>query len=146
LAHLSLLTPPLRLCLFPSPPSLFHFHTLLLLSFFFLMIRRPPRSTLFPYTTLFRSRPARAARPAPPTGAPSWRWGRRRSSRCRSSARTRKSLRRRSGCATPRPPSSSPVLNRRSSRRTPKPGADPRHSTFFLRFPSHRLLSRPMTK
>src|SRR2546425_7012569 len=28
--------------------------------FFFLMIRRPPRSTLFPYTTLFRSR-AKAA-------------------------------------------------------------------------------------
>src|SRR5208337_5495303 len=26
-----------------------------ILSFFFLMIRRPPRSTLFPYTTLFRS-------------------------------------------------------------------------------------------
>src|SRR3712207_9280702 len=25
------------------------------MSFFFLMIRRPPRSTLFPYTTLFRS-------------------------------------------------------------------------------------------
>src|ERR1039458_10232968 len=25
------------------------------LDFFFLMIRRPPRSTLFPYTTLFRS-------------------------------------------------------------------------------------------
>src|SRR5947209_17159385 len=25
--------------------------------FFFLMIPRPPRSTLFPYTTLFRSRP-----------------------------------------------------------------------------------------
>src|SRR2546422_3437543 len=38
--------------------------------FFFLMIRRPPRSTLFPYTTLFRSqaqdrrRPVRAQRPA----------------------------------------------------------------------------------
>src|SRR2546422_2373088 len=42
--------------------------------FFFLMIRRPPRSTLFPYTTLFRSiekrwpgedaRGARAFRPA----------------------------------------------------------------------------------
>src|SRR5690349_23726732 len=30
-------------------PSHFCFH------FFFLMIRRPPRSTLFPYTTLFRS-------------------------------------------------------------------------------------------
>src|SRR3712207_6876482 len=28
---------------------------MLLSSFFFLMIRRPPRSTLFPYTTLFRS-------------------------------------------------------------------------------------------
>src|SRR2546422_8253565 len=33
-------------------------------SFFFLMIRRPPRSTLFPYTTLFRSR------------RPPWRWNR----------------------------------------------------------------------
>src|SRR6266540_6705684 len=31
--------------------------------FFFLMIRRPPRSTLFPYTTLFRSR---LVRPMPP--------------------------------------------------------------------------------
>src|SRR5438034_11748009 len=31
-------------CIFPS------------FLFFFLMIRRPPRSTLFPYTTLFRSR------------------------------------------------------------------------------------------
>src|SRR3712207_8269554 len=30
-----------------------------LVVFFFLMIRRPPRSTLFPYTTLFRSRPRR---------------------------------------------------------------------------------------
>src|SRR5438046_10724181 len=28
-----------------------------LFSLFFLMIRRPPRSTLFPYTTLFRSAP-----------------------------------------------------------------------------------------
>src|SRR6478672_12518107 len=39
---------------------------------FFLMIRRPPRSTLFPYTTLFRSAPsaapARVARPAPRGG------------------------------------------------------------------------------
>src|SRR5258708_37472536 len=31
-------------------------HDASLLHFFFLMIRRPPRSTLFPYTTLFRSR------------------------------------------------------------------------------------------
>src|SRR5256884_9938454 len=29
---------------------------LIFIFFFFLMIRRPPRSTLFPYTTLFRSR------------------------------------------------------------------------------------------
>src|SRR3712207_8812319 len=28
---------------------------MILVFFFFLMIRRPPRSTLFPYTTLFRS-------------------------------------------------------------------------------------------
>src|SRR5258705_3244138 len=32
------------------------------LFFFFLMIRRPPRSTLFPYTTLFRSRDSPARR------------------------------------------------------------------------------------
>src|SRR5882724_10322837 len=46
--------------------------------FFFLMIRRPPRSTLFPYTTLFRSR-----RPAPRPGrrdARRWGGGRRRRS------------------------------------------------------------------
>src|SRR2546422_7545891 len=34
-----------------------HDSVLALLLFFFLMIRRPPRSTLFPYTTLFRSVP-----------------------------------------------------------------------------------------
>src|SRR3712207_9550709 len=33
--------------------------------FFFLMIRRPPRSTLFPYTTLFRSPPTASAGPGP---------------------------------------------------------------------------------
>src|SRR5438874_3212365 len=31
--------------------------------FFFLMIRRPPRSTLFPYTTLFRSNEISATKP-----------------------------------------------------------------------------------
>src|SRR6202043_714839 len=59
-------------------------------SFFFLMIRRPPRSTLFPYTTLFRSpssnrrrrkTPPKAVRNAirwhRPTAAPPW------SCRCR---------------------------------------------------------------
>src|SRR2546422_8020428 len=43
--------------------------------FFFLMIRRPPRSTLFPYTTLFRSLSAESrylipAHPVPPWGRP----------------------------------------------------------------------------
>src|SRR5260370_20503777 len=37
--------------------------------FFFLMIRRPPRSTLFPYTTLFRSHRAREL-PASPRPRP----------------------------------------------------------------------------
>src|SRR2546428_12725079 len=36
----------------PRGASVFSTHAVL---FFFLMIRRPPRSTLFPYTTLFRS-------------------------------------------------------------------------------------------
>src|SRR5215208_2814330 len=44
---------------FPHPDTLLCF-----LDFFFLMIRRPPRSTLFPYTTLFRSRPFVSARAA----------------------------------------------------------------------------------
>src|SRR5215208_7280780 len=48
-------------------------HSLLLgllafLFFFFLMIRLPPRSTLFPYTTLFRPRASRRASPADGTG------------------------------------------------------------------------------
>src|SRR5438034_1543319 len=45
------------------PASIVRYH-LLSYFFFFLMIRRPPRSTLFPYTTLFRScrRPRSRAR------------------------------------------------------------------------------------
>src|SRR6266487_3066537 len=38
------------------------------------MIRRPPRSTLFPYTTLFRSRPPRCWRASPRTAPSSWRF------------------------------------------------------------------------
>src|SRR5258707_5641620 len=38
--------------------------------FFFLMIRRPPRSTLFPYTTLFRSRCEPAPRELVAPGRP----------------------------------------------------------------------------
>src|SRR2546430_9020994 len=55
----------LNYCLF-CPFYLFYNYLILILLyfsvffifFFFLMIRRPPRSTLFPYTTLFRSAPA----------------------------------------------------------------------------------------
>src|SRR6266480_6440877 len=55
------------------------------LFFFFLMIRRPPRSTLFPYTTLFRSpRPGRPA-PADHAGDPGGDRGDRKSTRLNSS-------------------------------------------------------------
>src|SRR2546422_6950501 len=47
-------------------------------SFFFLMIRRPPRSTLFPYTTLFRSHTS--AKPYPRSPACGVRWPRERPS------------------------------------------------------------------
>src|SRR5690349_23952999 len=40
------------------------------LFFFFLMIRRPPRSTLFPYTTLFRSRTSGTGSSGSPSGRP----------------------------------------------------------------------------
>src|SRR5207244_11547239 len=51
LRHCSVVCPFLLLPLRISLLSLCPPHS----SFFFLMIRRPPRSTLFPYTTLFRS-------------------------------------------------------------------------------------------
>src|SRR5690606_41495710 len=38
------------------PPTLYYFVQSFPSLFFFFMRRRPPRSTLFPYTTLFRSR------------------------------------------------------------------------------------------
>src|SRR3712207_8938087 len=41
-----------------------------MLYFFFLMIRRPPRSTLFPYTTLFRSEPGLTIAAVPPREDP----------------------------------------------------------------------------
>src|SRR5476651_2812005 len=54
--------------------------------FFFLMIRRPPRSTLFPYTTLFRSpRPPPAPRPPAAGAAPPARRTDRKSTRLNSS-------------------------------------------------------------
>src|SRR5699024_12357301 len=54
-------------CLFlRSLPHAPHLLTLL----FFLLIRRPPRSTLFPYTTLFRSHPQVGAGSLVPTFVP----------------------------------------------------------------------------
>src|SRR5882762_3079988 len=62
-------------------------------SFFFLMIRRPPRSTLFPYTTLFRSRgrrkPPHRAPAARPTVRDAAGGARRRRARARSTAHAR---------------------------------------------------------
>src|SRR2546430_7693067 len=45
----------LSACLCAAQLCILHVEKFILLLFFFLMIRRPPRSTLFPYTTLFRS-------------------------------------------------------------------------------------------
>src|SRR5207253_10268116 len=42
-------------CLFSCESYFLFFHSLYFSPLFFLMLRRPPRSTLFPYTTLFRS-------------------------------------------------------------------------------------------
>src|SRR5438876_9689462 len=56
-------------------PTLFTF-------FFFLMIRRPPRSTLFPYTTLFRSRRDPGCSPGAPRSPPRASPGRARRRRC----------------------------------------------------------------
>src|SRR5260221_9883561 len=47
--------------------------------FFFLMIRRPPRSTLFPYTTLFRSHIGSEAAQATAAAPLEWRHRRQRS-------------------------------------------------------------------
>src|SRR5215204_7458069 len=49
-------------------------YSILSVVFFFLMIRRPPRSTLFPYTTLFRSPPPARSHGlgAPATRASLW--------------------------------------------------------------------------
>src|SRR5438034_10578259 len=52
--HVVLRTLPVCVMTFRRRLNLSISHHFVLL-FFFLMIRRPPRSTLFPYTTLFRS-------------------------------------------------------------------------------------------
>src|SRR3712207_7136953 len=67
------------------------------MSIFFLMIRRPPRSTLFPYTTLFRS----AGAPAEGGGRPGGAGGRRPTRRTSAPARPRPRPR---GAASTPPP------------------------------------------
>src|SRR5438552_15847722 len=62
------------------------------ISFFFLMTRRPPRSTLFPYTTLFRS-PAHAGPLARPRSPPRRHRGLRRGARAPPCPGDRKSTR-----------------------------------------------------
>src|ERR1035441_2458937 len=70
----------------------------LLSFFFFLMIRRPPRSTLFPYTTLFRSRVPPYTPLPPQRTIPEWK-----------AARSRLSGFRPSGSAPPAAPESNPA-------------------------------------
>src|SRR2546430_8551199 len=61
-------------CIFHAVMVLLSWVAVYFLFFFFLMIRRPPRSTLFPYTTLFRSRWVLSPPSRGPT--PCWRgWG-----------------------------------------------------------------------
>src|SRR5437588_1034033 len=73
----------------------------------FSLIRRPPRSTLFPYTTLFRSPPPGRARPRPAF--------REREGRGREARRSR-DLRARA-CALPGDPSiAGPLADRKSTR------------------------------
>src|SRR5438874_9153536 len=55
----------MRLCIL-------YFTSSFLYLFFFLMIRRPPRSTLFPYTTLFRSHRRWRHRPRPRSDTDWW--------------------------------------------------------------------------
>src|SRR5690606_41351880 len=94
------------------PPTPFALRRLaFFFSFFFVMLRRPPRSTLFPYTTLFRSprRPAgrghlpprrrspgarlpRVRRPPPVRGRPRRTRGSRRSEEHTSELQSRENL------------------------------------------------------
>src|SRR5699024_12684515 len=78
------------------------------LYFYVIIIRRPPRSTLFPYTTLFRSRDARTTR------------GARRRTRTRAPAPTRAS---RSPSSPTPPPWPGPSPRARST--TPSPSTSP---------------------
>src|SRR5690606_42133173 len=73
-----------------------------LLDFFFFRLRRPPRSTLFPYTTLFRSKAPRRLRYRRSSGG-----SQRHNPDAQSSRR---------GCATPQPFWHTPPRDRKSTR------------------------------
>src|SRR6185295_19773221 len=70
----------------------FHYLYYSLLCFFFLMIRRPPRSTLFPYTTLFRSPRSPSAPISSSSRATWWRRARTRSEEHTSELQSRQYL------------------------------------------------------
>src|SRR5437867_7510020 len=101
-------------------------------SFFFLMIRRPPRSTLFPYTTLFRSSReytgVLATAPQPHYDRPTSREDRK-STRLNSSHRTISyavfCLKKKKKILPPSP--SSPSMPPLTSHPTPRPIFSPHH-------------------
>src|SRR4028119_109610 len=105
-------------------------HWQLTCCFFFLMIRRPPRSTLFPYTTLFRSDLAECASPAAGAQPP------------RADRRRLRTLDRKSGSAgMPRPISYAVFcLKKKKSQRPP---AHPRGATGPLPPPPPRPAPGP---
>src|SRR2546428_12406755 len=81
--------------------------------FFFLMIRRPPRSTLFPYTTLFRSTED-AHLPRPGEAAGGGASCRRRAGRRHGGGQTPAQARAAPGAALPAPPPPAPTRHPRS--------------------------------
>src|SRR6266849_3475262 len=104
---------------FPTPAP-FNCYSLF---FFFLMIRRPPRSTLFPYTTLFRSPRAASAADRPGPGCCRHRADARRSEEHTSELQSRVDL----VCRL--------LLEKKKAHRrkdlTPEPPDDPRHPAQF---------------
>src|SRR3712207_7214017 len=98
--------------------------------FFFLMIRRPPRSTLFPYTTLFRSRAENEE-----------------SRSVRGQADRATAHRVRQGCGPPAPPRAhgarGPLRDRKSTRLNSS-HANISYAVFCLKKKKKKLNNRPL--
>src|SRR3712207_7381207 len=100
------------------------------------MIRRPPRSTLFPYTTLFRSRRAPAA------GVPGPERGRQRVDLRRGGVRRRRHARARPGAAAPQAPGLGARRRRdRKSTRLNSSHANISYAVFCLKKKKNTLLA-----